>query len=311
MLFNIIFIFYSFRPHINCTSVVSTRRLGIVRLFPSNPTLRTGRSQCLGNILGRVLVQRALEWINVQLEESSFRCQRQCFVVNLVDLFPVVRFGHQTMTFSIGQQMLESFLDELTTLRVHNIGGFLFESAQIWFHIVTALSRWIDVELDQVAENVFVEADNGAVRIHGIVELHLWSGPAQVRLGIGIDSVLVNLCGVQLVGVERPVLSIGDDRLGGQWIGDIIEWCESLIASLTEQPSEAAQNCLSMNRFLIVFLAIGWIAKSQVAAAEVGNASKLVMSSRPITFSKNDLLKQKTRYNNCELLIPGTVTPCL
>lgn len=134
-----------------------------------------------------------------------------------------------------------------------------------------------------MAENIFVEANHRAVWTDAFVELHFGCGPTKVGFRIRIDGVLVDLCGIHLVDVKRPVLTISDDCLGAHWICEIIKRRESLVASLAQEPSEAAQNRLCMKGFLIIVLAVVWIAEGKVAATEVGDASKLVLSSWPVT----------------------------
>lgn len=235
-----------------------------------------------------MLVQRTLERIDVQLEEAPLRAQRQRFVVDLVNLLPVVHLGHESMAWPFGHEMLEAFLDELATLHVHNVGGLLLERAQIRSHFVAALRRRIQVELDEVAQHVVVEANHRSVGGHAVEQLHFGRGPAQIGLWVGVDGVLMRLRRVELVHVERPVLAVGHDGLGGQRVGEVVERRESLVAGLTEQPSKAAENGLRMNRLLVVLLAVRWIAQRKVAATQIGDTSEFVLGAGPVAYAQGE-----------------------
>lgn len=118
------------------------------------------RSQVPRYIIPVMIIQPSLERINAQLEESSFRFQRSCVIINFIDFLPRVGFRYQTMSRTIRHQMLENSLQESPSFIVFNVSNFLFGFAQIWFHVDTnTFFRHVCVKMNQILQNVFVKSN--------------------------------------------------------------------------------------------------------------------------------------------------------
>lgn len=171
------------------------------------------RTHTFRHILETMFVQRTPERIQTQFEESSSRRQRFRVVVDFVNLFPVIHFRYQFMSRPSAEQMLEFLLQEETTVRILDVGNFLFVESQIRFHIHVTLFRLVDVELYQRSQHIVVQTNQFAVGRNFIEEFHFGGAPALVDLWVCLNGIDVQLSGVQLIGIERPTLTVGDYSL--------------------------------------------------------------------------------------------------